>query len=965
MRKSYLMTASAGAGKTHQLTTVVRELIVGDPALIVAVTFTNAAAAEMGKRILDRIAAGQDDPAKKLKLLMQAARVRYSTIDALFHQFLATEEYVPQMADDHEKKIIEELAGERFFAHPAVIADTERILIAARILNILPEKLTGELDKNRDALAAWECPPGHLDELRAKQARIIAAYDKLREEVATVAEKTVGSNLYRQVTAHLLKPIEEMPSGKLFDQDDIDKVGIGKNGIKEEHRRTAAYAKLRELYPPMRRLVAEHLVNTARLRSALLKHFSELRATTVEAAKQELDRRFFDDVPRELLALDGEETPDRPELMARIYERGYHWTAHLLLDEFQDTSALQMDLLRPLLEDIAAEIGEMGEGERSLFFVGDWKQSIYRWRGADPDRLQRWLAPLVRSGQLHTEKLKYNWRSTPLLIAFFNNLTKELFAGSENAGDTQKEPPEEERKSPYAGLSSIAVIPVACSGNADGPLYETIVAEIRKRQAETNCAWGDITVLCRTHAHLTKVAAGLAAAGEGEKSVGTSDLTGRELLSLREGTALFLALAAIFSGGEEFVKRALAELGYGDLTDTVRRLTAEMARRPAPRRFAAFAAVLRELASHFPRAIIETIWDEAERYFDRPDAGDAAEFLKYLLSVGSLVTVPEGEHSDRVKLATMHSAKGLEFPHVFVLWKDGREAGEPVIDPEDRCPLKLGKGEVDFLATVSTAEMTAIARAAEEGHGGRDAETANLLYVAATRAQQSLTIVVRADSKGEMKEFGERMVRAAQEPIPDLEKTDFGHRHDYGKAPQTTPDHEELSAVAGGFRLRDTTPGQVGEQVPGTDGDDIDPTLRSADIEAGIARGLRIHAALAGLSPEFEMPKHADLTPEERQAIEKFLRDPAVRGILSRPGKALCEQHLSDRRAFGVVDRLIVAADRITLIDYKTGRVGHLAGKYREQMARYRAMLTGLYPDRPVEAYLLFIDDPKRRVVAV
>ncbi len=957
MRTSYLMTASAGAGKTHQLTAVVRELIAGDPSLIVAITFTNAAAAEMEKRILDPIAKEQNTPAEKLKLIMRAAQVRYSTIDSLFHQLLATEEYVPQMADEHEKKIIEKLASEQFFTHPAVVADTERILIAARILNILPEKLTGELDENRDALAAWECPSDLVDELRAKQERIRAAYDKLREEVVRVGAETEG-RLKQWVVTPLSKPIDEMPTGTLMlGHTTIDTFGTGKGGIKEEHRRTSVYRRLNEIFPEMRRLLAEYLVNTARLRSALLKHFSELRMETVEAVKRELDRRFFDDVPRELLALDGNDASERPELMARIYERGYHRTAHLLLDEFQDTSAMQMELLKPLLEDIAADIGETGKGERSLFFVGDWKQSIYRWRGADPDRLQRWLAPLLHSGQLRIDRetLKYNRRSTPLLVAFFNNLTRRLFAGTESEKDSQEVPPADERKEPYAGLSSVAVIPVACSGSGDGPLYETLVAEIRQRQAETNCAWGDITVLCRTHGHLAQAAKKLAEPGaNGEPSIGTSDLTGRELLSLREGTALYLALAVIFGGGEEFVKRALTELGYHDLIDFVRRLTAETSRRPLPHRFAAVAAAISELAPHFPRSVVETLWNEAELYFDRPDAQDAVDFLRYLRTVGNLVTVPEGEHSDRVKLATMHGAKGLEFPHVFVLWKDGREPGEPVINPEDRCPLKLSKGEVDFLATVSTDEARAIVHAAEERASEKSTETANLLYVAATRAKQSLTILVRANKDGEVKDFGKRMLDAAREPIPGFEKTEFGYRHDYGTASKKPEDREELS------------PATLPPSAKTSSADEMDPAFRSAEIEAGIERGIRIHAALAKLSPKLDLPQQSDLTDEERKVLARFLRDAAVREILSRPGKVLCEQHLSNRETFGIVDRLIIALDRITLIDYKTGhRTGTLLERYREQMEKYRTMLGALFPGRPVEAFLLFVDDVKNPIERV
>ncbi len=87
-----------------------------------------------------------------------------------------------------------------------------------------------------------------------------------------------------------------------------------------------------------------------------------------------------------------------------------------------------------------------------------------------------------------------------------------------------------------------------------------------------------------------------------------------------------------------------------------------------------------------------------------------------------------------------------------------------------------------------------------------------------------------------------------------------------------------------------------------------------------------------------------------------------MREILFRPGKVLTEQHLSDTRAFGIVDRLIIAPDRITLIDFKTGRVGHLADKYRPQMIRYRTILQGLFPGRPIEGYLLFVDEPHRIV---
>ena len=243
-------------------------------------------------------------------------------------------------------------------------------------------------------------------------------------------------------------------------------------------RGTPAYAALRELYPPMRRLIAEHLINTKRLRSALLKRFSALRAEVLAEEKERLGRLYFDDIPKALIALDGPDSPDRPLFMARLYELGFHRTAHLLLDEFQDTSQIQFALLRPLIEDILGSVGANAEGERSIFLVGDWKQSIYQWRDAAPDQLRASIAPALASGQIAAETLPYNYRSTPLLIAFFNHLVAGLFAGTDKV-NLQAPPPKP--KYPYSGLSEVAVIPAAC-GAGDDPAYERLVEAISTKK---------------------------------------------------------------------------------------------------------------------------------------------------------------------------------------------------------------------------------------------------------------------------------------------------------------------------------------------------------------------------------------------------------------------------------------------------------------------------------------------------
>jgi ATP-dependent exoDNAse (exonuclease V) beta subunit len=937
MVRSLFVTASAGAGKTFRLTQQVRRHLNAAGEFVVAATFTKAAAAEMEKRILETIDKGKESPADKLNLIMRAARVHFSTIDALFHCFLSTEASLPQVADEHETALITELADARFFQDPRVLADMESIVIAARILRLTPDSLLTALDEDREALEEWNCPEDMLDRLKANQARITAEYERLRTQVQAVADATKGT-MRSQVANPLTEPLDAVDLKRaLWLKEDVAEVKVAK-----ADRETEAFAFLQEIYPAMRRIVAEHLLNTKRLRSALLKRFSRLRAEVLAQEKEKLGRFYFEDLPKTLIALDGVDSPDRPLYMARLYELGFHRVSHLLLDEFQDTSQIQYALLKPLIDDILASVGEDAEGERSVFLVGDWKQSIYQWRGAAPEVLRAAIDPALRSGQIASETLPHNYRSTPLLIAFFNNLVAGLFRGTEKAN--LQAPPPKPRHS-YAGLSEVAVIPAVCE-RGDDAAYDKLVDALIHKKEEVGCPWGDIAVLNRTNMHMDKVAAALARSG-----IPTSGIRGRELLALREGTALWLSLTALFTDHDgRFIDRSLAQLGYGDqIRAAIMKLAETVGRAPRPHGFAVFASVLHGLSIHFPRLLVETLWDEAERYFDRPDAGDIAAFLGYVFSMSHLITVPEGEHADRVKLATIHSTKGLEFPHVFLFWKEGLDRAPEIPDPDDGCPLILNQKELEFLATGPIPGAAAIAEATAAAKEEKADETANLLYVAATRAAQSLTICLRADKEGALKGFSELIWRTSQEPIPDAERTEFGWRSDYGPAEPQPKDYEELMPAV----LAESAPAPI-------DSDDLDPTLRSADIEAGIERGLRIHAALAQIIGERPTVPTGILAPEEQEAVKRFLETPGVREILFRPGQVLTEQHISDTHAFGIVDRLIIGPDRITLIDFKTGRVGHLAEKYRLQMLRYRTILQKLFPERPVECYLLFVDEPNR-----
>jgi ATP-dependent helicase/nuclease subunit A len=126
--------------------------------------------------------------------------------------------------------------------------------------------------------------------------------------------------------------------------------------------------------------------------------------------KQKLSALDFDDLELRTLEL-----LQRPEVIARTSER-YRF---FLVDEFQDTNAVQ----RVLLERLA-----LAKGRRpaNLFIVGDRKQSIYGFRGADVDVFREMTSILLAAGG-EEKPLRLNFRSQPPLIAFFNYLFARLF----------------------------------------------------------------------------------------------------------------------------------------------------------------------------------------------------------------------------------------------------------------------------------------------------------------------------------------------------------------------------------------------------------------------------------------------------------------------------------------------------------------------------------------------------------
>ena len=190
--------------------------------------------------------------------------------------------------------------------------------------------------------------------------------------------------------------------------------------------------------------------------------------------KQKLSALDFDDLETRALEL-----LERPEVLTRAAER-YKF---FLVDEFQDTNGLQ----RRLLEQLAFQRGR--QGSANLFIVGDCKQSIYSFRGADVDVFRVMTKALAAvGGQEHP--LLLNFRSQPPLINFFNYLFARLFEPNdevpqgnlEELGYVGHEPSDAKRKLRDDGPLVELLITTEATGGEDDPKAEQTSRELDAHQ---------------------------------------------------------------------------------------------------------------------------------------------------------------------------------------------------------------------------------------------------------------------------------------------------------------------------------------------------------------------------------------------------------------------------------------------------------------------------------------------------
>lgn len=751
---------------------------------------------------------------------------------------------------------------------------------------------------------------------------------------------------------------------------------------------------------------------------------------------------------------------------------------HILVDEAQDTSPDQWQVVRMLASEFFAGQGARDNVHRTVFAVGDEKQSIYSFQGADPASFAESgieFSTRVRSANGAFERVSLGWsfRSTEDVLSAVDRvfetqaarkglsaqpgepITKHrpLRAGQPGCveiwpilGATAVEEPDDWTQAIDHARAPAVEVAEKIAATVEGWLRDKEIIEGQERRLTA----GDVLVLVRKRDRFVHALSrslknrGIPVAGADRLTlpshIAVKDLSalGRFLLQPEDDLSLAAVLKSpIFGETEE----RLFDLAYGRpdgqslyaslrlkarddlflarIVPNLEKWAEEAACKPV---FEFYSAVLGR--DKVRSAIIGRLGHEASDVLEeflnfalaeeRTGLPGLEAFLATLESAAPEIKREMDQDRNEVRIMTVHAAKGLEAPVVFLVDSGSEPFSEQHLPR--LLPFAPRRGLWDGPGFLWRFGADAANKAAREiGLGTREKaedEYRRLLYVGMTRAQDRLIVCGYHGARAPKDTIWHRMVSDAlceDEATRAVENRYTGETvlRFQVSSPlegQTKEAKEEAIASPGG-ELPPSLGGRLaasgrlprplspsGASVLIGEEYEAAPLSRSPVLDDreepsfAIRRGIAIHRLLQMLPalPEGDraaaMRRYidrvgADWSGSEQkaaiEAVDRILADTVFAPIFnnreSRAEVGLMGTLVirgKERAISGKIDRLAVTADEVLIVDYKTNRpppqrLDEVPDAYLVQLALYRALLQPLYPGRKVAAALLFTETPQ------
>ena len=1103
------VSANAGSGKTHVLTQrVIRLLLAGTPpSKILCLTFTKAAAANMSLRVFDTLSKWTtlDDDALESEIRKTGAPFAFTDLAFARRLFARTVETPGGLKIQTIHAFCERLLHLFPFeanvaSHFRVIEDIERaeLLKEARD-KALALALEDEASPLGAALAkiSGQTSAADFDELLeavlAKRDKLmrgieavggdLARYEGALRSALDIKTNRNAAELEADITEGGLPPANWLDYAARLDQGTANDKGaadrlrkaVGASGKarreayekvfltdKNTPRATLTTAGLSKADPTLKdALVTEQLrICAAREllksvecleRSAALLRISAQILRSYAAMKNARALLDFDDlieITRNLLA---------GAAASWVLYKLDSGIDHILVDEAQDTSPGQWDILRALAEEFMA-----GEGQRSLtrtfFAVGDEKQSIYSFQGAQPDqfdKMRRKFETRAREAELDfaSVPLQLSFRSAPGILACVDAVFADagnrrglVYGDDVNTSHSalKSDLPSVVEIWPLVGTRDTTEerdwqLPVDLQDKHDPPailarrIGDLIAGWLRADSPERVCdenglgraiRAGDVMILVRRrNAFFDAVIRalkekGVPVAGADRlqllQNIAVMDLVaaGRAALLPQDDLALACVLKSPLLGLTDEDLLEIAPERKGGLYEAL-----GASENPAHK--TAFARIeswrLRARADGPFRFYAHLLGAEGGRRLIQqrlgPESRDAMdEFVKlaldheqretpslqaFLHELQDISIKRDMEAAGQcVRVLTVHAAKGLEGK--IVLLPDTCSTPGSRFDPKI---FELGDEHAPLLAWSPRAEADSgpIAPQRTRARDDNAEEYRRLLYVALTRAEERLYIMGFHGSRGPDADCWYEMVKKCmQDRMQDIpafwdKETETVLRFVEGGSLNEAPQIEASAPtpMPSPHWLNSPAPADPMPAQPLRPSSALAAADHFALSEA--AQTLRAHAMQAGRMVHELLQHLADAAPDAREtaaqtyvtrrgsrlpsevqesiarqalAVLGDARLAALFGPGSRAEVSLAgsiEVNGRAREIVGQIDRLAETETQVLIADFKTGTPpsGAMPASYAAQLALYRAAIQQLYPDREVQAFLIWTEGPR------
>ncbi|GAA7175791.1 DNA helicase [Helicobacter pylori] len=931
-RQCMALKASAGSGKTFALSVRFLALLFkgANPSEILTLTFTKKATAEMKERILDYLKILQQenlenekeksqnilkeleekyhlDPdlvrnsAPKIYQRFLNAEIRISTIDAFFQSILrkfcwfvglSANFEVNEDTKAHQQQLNEgflsalnneQLEELSVFIAQCLSYDNYTSDSILERLRFLKNKLY-LFDPNKKEPAFDE--EGFLEKLRSLNNQIQSI-----ETASDKAKTAIKCDSFRGFLNSSLTWLEK----------------------KSEY---IYFKKLKDEIPTLES-ECEEIEND-------LKRYYEAKETAI-FKKFPKFIQLYDNATSKIQALDFDAIKDKVHVLLNGYEempaeffyfRLDSKIAHILIDEFQDTSLNDYKILAPFIDEIKAGIGQ-AKWHRSVFFVGDVKQSIYAFRGSFSSLFES------VSKDFYHDNLQFNHRSAPLIINYVNTIFKKAYQNSPTAYLEQKYPKTSQNKHATEGYVKVSLV-----ADERELLLEQILQEAQNL-LEHHIDPKDITILCATNKDALEIKNYLQ---ERLSAIRPSTESSAKLSQFVESKIIKNALK--YALAEEpykpFYKHSVLKLA-GYLHDDAIALPGFNPKKESVAGFVWKVMELFELYGEPAQICLELA----------VGCEDANEFLEKLEAKAIA-----SSHSKGAQIMTIHRSKGMQFPYVIVC----ERLGKPNSNHSNQLLEEYNGAELARLYyRMKNREVVDkdYARALDKEEAAKDHEETNVYYVAFTRAELGL-IVVAKDKKESKKESKNKTMHEQLDLAP-LEEGEI--------MPVISPQKEPL------ITSTLIKPHAYGEQVQEIEEEPDSDYEKNNDQEA-INFGIALHKGLE-YQYAYNIPKksvleylnyHHGFYGLDHQALEEslelFENDAEIQTLFKNYA-------LRGEVAFlfeGVVSRIDVLlwdkGQNLYVLDYKSSQ--NYQQSHKAQVSHYAMFLKTQAPHFKIQAGIIY-----------